>query len=176
MPSAFGFLNVLPPVDSISQEHRFVEFQCGRLTKRWAVEGCRTAYPTSSRDHSRTEVEHATPIFVSLRSPAILSYPTRQPRTIYLSSIRKRLGKLAVELEENPKAGMATSPRIKAGTKIIREWQGQHHEVIVVANGFDYRGNRYASLSEIAREITGTGWSGPLFFGLKSSRKARMNQ
>ncbi len=41
------------------------------------------------------------------------------------------------------------------------------HQVIVGEDGFDYRGARYASLSRIAREITGTRWSGPLFFGLR---------
>ena len=47
------------------------------------------------------------------------------------------------------------------------------HEVLVADEGFEYRGKRYESLSEIARQITGTRWSGPLFFGLKQSRKAR---
>jgi hypothetical protein len=91
-------------------------------------------------------------------------------------SIRKRLAKLATELVENPKAGLAQTPRIKTGTKLIREWQAQHHEVIVLDGGFEYLGCRYDSLSEIARRITGTRWSGPLFFGLKSQRKARLSQ
>jgi len=49
-------------------------------------------------------------------------------------------------------------------------------EILVVDEGFEYRGKRYESLSEIARQITGTRWSGPLFFGLKRSRKARSTQ
>jgi hypothetical protein len=91
-------------------------------------------------------------------------------------SIRKRLAKLAAELVENPKAGLTQAPRIKSGTKLIREWQGQHHEVLAVEDGFEYRGHRYDSLSEIAREITGTRWSGPAFFGLRHSRKDRATQ
>ena len=43
------------------------------------------------------------------------------------------------------------------------------HEVVVLEAGIDYRGTRYRSLSEVARVITGSRWSGPLFFGLKSS-------
>ncbi len=43
------------------------------------------------------------------------------------------------------------------------------HQVIVGEDGFDYHGARYASLSRIAREITGTRWSGPLFFGLRKA-------
>jgi hypothetical protein len=50
------------------------------------------------------------------------------------------------------------------------------HEVLVADEGFEYRGKRYESLSEIARQITGTRWSGPLFFGLKKSQKARSAQ
>ena len=88
-------------------------------------------------------------------------------------SIRKRLAKLAGELVENPKAGLAQVPRIKSGTKLIREWKGEHHEVLVVDRGFEYHGNSYSSLSEIAREITGTRWSGPAFFGLRHSQKDR---
>jgi hypothetical protein len=62
--------------------------------------------------------------------------------------------------------------RLRPGARIMREWQGQLHEVSVLAAGFDYRGQQYQSLSEIARQITGTRWSGPLFFGLKKRSAA----
>ena len=54
------------------------------------------------------------------------------------------------------------------GTVLIREWQGSRHQVTVLDNGVIYRGQRYRSLSEVARAITSTRWSGPLFFGLKA--------
>jgi hypothetical protein len=57
------------------------------------------------------------------------------------------------------------------GTRLIREWQGVRHEVTVVHNGFEYQGKTYKSLSVIARTITGTRWSGPLFFGLRNHGK-----
>lgn len=63
------------------------------------------------------------------------------------------------------------SRRIKPGTRFIREWQGQ--TICVVASeggGFDWNGNRYRSLSAIARQVTGTRWSGPAFFGLDRER------
>jgi hypothetical protein len=62
-----------------------------------------------------------------------------------------------------------SSPRADAttGTKLIRMWRGEVHEVICVDDGFEYRGEQFASLSRIARKITGTQWSGPLFFGTK---------
>ena len=53
------------------------------------------------------------------------------------------------------------------GTRLVREWQGHTHHVDTVASGFDYEGRRYRSLSAIARKITGSAWSGPLFFGLR---------
>lgn len=55
------------------------------------------------------------------------------------------------------------------GTRLMREYCGEEHHVMVLAHGFEYRGKRYKSLSAIARSITGTQWSGPLFFGLKRS-------
>lgn len=52
------------------------------------------------------------------------------------------------------------------GTRLVREWHGKSHCVDVVEGGFVYEGETYASLSVIARTITGTRWSGPRFFGL----------
>lgn len=68
------------------------------------------------------------------------------------------------------------SHRIKPGTRIVRHWNGKPHEVTVVNDGFLYRGTTYKSLSEIARQITGTRWSGPLFFGLKRRNTANGGQ
>jgi hypothetical protein len=56
-----------------------------------------------------------------------------------------------------------------AGTRLIREWNGQPHEVTAVPGGFAYRGRRYRSLTAIAELITGTHWNGPSFFGLRSN-------
>ena len=61
-----------------------------------------------------------------------------------------------------------TASQLKLGTRLVREWHGGTYQVTVLDDGFDYRGNRYRSLSEIARAITGTRWSGPQFFGLKN--------
>ena len=59
-----------------------------------------------------------------------------------------------------------------AGTRLIREWQGIEHCVTVRADGFEFQGRPYKSLSAIAREITGVRWNGWVFFGLKSHRGA----
>jgi hypothetical protein len=60
------------------------------------------------------------------------------------------------------------SVALTLGTRLLREWQGRTHQVTVVAKGFEYDGKPYRSLTAIARTITGTPWSGPLFFGLRS--------
>jgi Protein of unknown function (DUF2924) len=64
----------------------------------------------------------------------------------------------------------AEPPRqVKVGSVIVREHKGVVHEVLVVPGGFRWRGEAYASLSTIARKITGVSWNGPRFFGLRSS-------
>ena len=56
--------------------------------------------------------------------------------------------------------------RLKPGAKLVREWHGEAHTVLVVEDGFEWMGRHWRSLSVIAREITGVHWSGPRFFGL----------
>jgi hypothetical protein len=61
----------------------------------------------------------------------------------------------------------AAAPRVlKPGTLLVREHDGVMHQVMVMAEGFAWRGEHYASLSRVARAITGTRWNGPRFFGL----------
>jgi hypothetical protein len=65
-------------------------------------------------------------------------------------------------------ASVAPVASMAPGTRLLREWQGTTHHVTVLAQGFEYGGKTYKSLTAIARTITGTAWSGPLFFGLRS--------
>ena len=58
-----------------------------------------------------------------------------------------------------------------AGTRLVREWNGQRYEVTAVEGGFEYNGRWYKSLSAIAKAITGAHWSGPQFFGFRTPRK-----
>lgn len=63
---------------------------------------------------------------------------------------------------------------IKPGTRLLRDWQGQTHEVVAESSGqFLYGGTTYRSLSAIARKITGTRWSGPVFFGIATKSQAQ---
>jgi len=66
-------------------------------------------------------------------------------------------------------------PRASAGTVLIREWRGVNHRVTVLDRDVVYQGRRYKSLSEVARAITGSRWSGPLFFGLKGRARESVN-
>ena len=79
---------------------------------------------------------------------------------------RKRLTQIATSVDRGQTRGLAPAPRLRSGTALTREWQGRAHTVLVLAQGFEYAGQTYKSLSEIARTITGTRWSGPAFFGL----------
>jgi hypothetical protein len=72
----------------------------------------------------------------------------------------------------SPRSGTAvravSNGRIKPGTKLIRVWQDQTHTVTALADGFEWQGSRYRSLSKIACTITGTRWNGLVFFGVKT--------
>ena len=74
-------------------------------------------------------------------------------------------------MEERP-AKRIQRNKLTIGTRFVREWQGERHEVTVTYQGFEYRNKPYKSLSAIARTITGTRWSGPVFFGLRNEEAA----
>jgi hypothetical protein len=97
-----------------------------------------------------------------------LAYGGLKPETI------RRLEQLG----ENLDGGNITKRRIRTdikpitGTRLLREWQGVEHVVTVTADGFEWQGRPYQSLSSIARAITGSRWNGWVFFGLKNRRRA----
>jgi hypothetical protein len=118
--------------------------------------------------------------------------PKRLSRDILLRGIAYRLQEMAhgglskgvLRKLKPPNSQSTSSTRrrrpasFKAGTRLVREWHGQTHTVVILDNGVEWRGQRYASLSVVAREITGARWSGPRFFGLKigASLAASSNQ
>ena len=85
---------------------------------------------------------------------------------------QRQLRQIAVELKQTGEAAKRFRPQLKPGTRLIREWQGRTYEVMVLDDGLSWQGTHFRSLSAIARKITGTAWSGPLFFGLKQNRSA----
>jgi len=87
---------------------------------------------------------------------------------------RRRLTNLAVSFDVDGRIAAPVGPRIKSGSRLIREWHGRTHTVCVTDSGFEFEGRTYASLTKIARDITGAQWSGPRFFGLtKTPASAR---
>jgi hypothetical protein len=86
------------------------------------------------------------------------------------AAIRTRLRQLSRGFEKDSDSAIPSAPSIKPGTRLVRQWRDQVHLVDVKTNGYEYQGARYQSLSEIARLIAGTRWSGPLFFGTKNEQ------
>jgi hypothetical protein len=84
---------------------------------------------------------------------------------------QRQLRQIAQELKQTGEAKRFRR-QLKPGTRLMREWQGRTYEVVVLDDGFCWQGAQYRSLSAIARKITGTAWSGPLFFGLKQNQSA----
>ena len=79
----------------------------------------------------------------------------------------KQIGAITKRLE---RTGSVTDPHavtLKPGTRLVRSWNGKVHSVLVCETGYEFDGRHYASLTQVARDITGAHWSGPRFFGLK---------
>ena len=92
-----------------------------------------------------------------------LAYGGLRPETV------RRLERLGEELDggDRKKSRVRADALPVVGTRLIRDWQGVEHVVTVTTDGFDWEGRPYRSLSALARAITGTRWSGWVFFGLK---------
>jgi hypothetical protein len=86
---------------------------------------------------------------------------------------RRRLKQLYKAFKADPRHTPSSNLGLKPGLVLTREWNGTEHRVTVLEKGFEYRGESYGSLSQVARRIAGSRWSGPAFFGLKRRREAR---
>ena len=85
------------------------------------------------------------------------------------TATRRRLRVLARADERKKRSSqlVAASTNLRPGSVIVKQWRGAQHVVMVQGDGFQHRGRVYGSLSQVAREITGTRWNGPAFFGLR---------
>jgi hypothetical protein len=81
--------------------------------------------------------------------------------------VQRELARLARQLEGSGDLDVERQLKLKTGTRLVREWRGRTCHVTVLEEGYQFEERRYASLSHIAREVTGTSWSGPRFFGLR---------
>jgi hypothetical protein len=83
------------------------------------------------------------------------------------TSTRKDVASLIQRLRNGEPVLSERSVSLRPGTRLVREWRGKTHHVVVLNGGFEHEGRLYTSLTQIASAITGVHWSGPVFFGLK---------
>ena len=136
---------------------RFPELDLGELRQQW-----RALYKTEASPHLSREL--------------LLRAVAYRMQELALGGLRperqRQLRQFAQQLKESGATRIRPRPELQPGTRLVREWQGRTYEVLVRDDGFSWQGAHYRSLSAVARTITGTAWSGPLFFGLKESRSA----
>ncbi len=101
-----------------------------------------------------------------------VAFKIQEQRLGSLSNRAKRtLRSWTTTMEQDGKQTRGSEIMLKPSAKLVREWHGNTYRVLVLEDGFEYSGHRYPTLNKIAREITGTHWSGPRFFGFKRPSK-----
>ena len=136
---------------------RLTELNLGELRQQW-----RTLYKAEASPHlSRRLLVRA--VAYRMQEVALGGLGPGQQR---------QLRQIAQQFKETGAATTPRCPELKPGTRLVREWQGRTYEVLVLDGGFSWQDTHHRSLSAIARKITGTAWSGPLFFGVKPNRPA----
>ena len=85
------------------------------------------------------------------------------------AQVKKHGGLSAAERKRLLGGSAPSAPLSTIGARLIRVWQGETHQVTILSDGYQYKDQHWKSLSAIAKAITGTPWSGPVFFGLKKS-------
>jgi hypothetical protein len=88
------------------------------------------------------------------------------------SHIKRELEKAAERLRRGEELISSGPPSLKPGTRLVRQWRGRVHHVLVLDDGYEYAARRFSSLTQVATAITGTHWSGPSFFGVKKPNHA----
>jgi hypothetical protein len=134
---------------------RLPELDLGGLRRQW-----RALYKAEASPHLSREL--------------LLRAVAYRMQEVALGGLRpqrqRQLRQMAQKLNQTGAANIPARPELKPGTRLVREWQGRIYEVVVLDGGFSWQDTHYRSLSALARKITGTAWSGPLFFGLKPNR------
>src|SRR6266566_1801870 len=91
------------------------------------------------------------------------------------AATKRRLREIANAVRNGDANAIPGSSRIKPGTQMIRQWQNTTHTVTALAEGFEWNGRIYKSLSAVANAITGTNWNGFSFFGIKRAPSGNKN-
>lgn len=132
-----------------------------------------TMSPTQIRAEYRRQFKADPPnVGPSLLSLAI-AYRLQEKGKGGLSSEHGRqLLAIAYQLAKDGTVSVDAASELKAGSRLVRHWRGVPHQVLIRDDGYSYGDRIYQSLTQIARDITGTNWSGPRFFGLTGKRTA----
>ena len=136
---------------------RLTELNLGELRQQW-----RTLYEAEASPHLSRELLVRA---VAYRMQEVALGGLR-------SGWQRQLHQIAQQFKQTGTAATPRRPELKPGTRLVREWQGRTYEVLVLDGRFSWQDTHYRSLSALARKITGTAWSGPLFFGLKPNPSA----
>jgi hypothetical protein len=88
------------------------------------------------------------------------------------AKLSREIDTMVRQLGKGEEIKTSASVTLRPGTQLIREWRGTTHRVMILDEAYLYKDERYGSLSEIARKITGAHWSGPRFFGLTKAAGA----
>jgi DUF2924 family protein len=131
---------------------RLPELDLGELRQQW-----RALYKADASPHLSRELLVRA---VAYRMQEVALGGLRPER-------QRQLRHVAQQLNQTAEIRRRARLELKSGTRLVREWRGRTYEVLVLDDGFSWQGTSYRSLSALARKITGTAWSGPLFFGLK---------
>ena len=124
---------------------RLLTFDIGELRQRW-----RGLYKTQAPPHFSRELLVRA---VAYRMQEV-ALGGRRPEPL------RELLRIAQQFKKTGEATIRARPALKPGTRLMREWQGRTYDVLVLDDGYSWQGTRYRSLSAIARQITGTPWSG----------------
>jgi hypothetical protein len=134
---------------------RLPELDLGELRQQWL-----TLYKAEASPHLSREL--------------LLRAVAYRIQEVTLGGLRperqRQLLRIAQQFKQTGAANTLPRHELKPGTRLVREWQGRTYEVLVLDGGFSWQDTHHRSLSALARKITGTAWSGPLFFGLKPNR------
>ena len=149
--------------------------------KRWAPACDRAAVTAEISGLSKTSIkelrEHWTALYGKEPSAHIgrsfligaIAYRLQEQAFGGLKpSTRRLLTRVAKETAAGSSPKSLPVRKAETGTILVREWQGSAHRITVLGDGVSFNGKHYRSLSEVAREITGSRWSGPRFFGLRA--------
>lgn len=146
-------MNMRPGSTALSLENRLAELG--------------TMSPTQLRAEYRrvfkVEPPNVGPSVVSLA----IAYRLQEKARGGLSSEHARqLASIAKQLARDGTVSVDAASELKAGSRLVRHWRGVPHQVLIRDDGYAYGDRIYRSLTQVARDITGTNWSGPRFFGL----------